>query len=270
MITRDHTYGFLQLFAVDGAGGAAPTPAAGGAPAPTGAETTPAPAPAAGGPTPGQQAAPGAPGAQDGWTPEKDAAFAKRLEAERAKIRQQTEADFRQKNAHLFKFGELLGQDGYNLEQMASSYERERLAAQAQQQGLNPQVYADIQGLRQQVQTLAQRERVSALQAEAKTLQAEHGTLFDTHAQQALDRAAQTGESLEDAFGALAWKEIRAAERGKAEQAALAQITGRDNKAPVNGTGGPQVTPNNDVRNMSKADFEKLKADVKAGRRTSL
>jgi hypothetical protein len=252
----------LQLFAeTPGAGTGAPDPGPEGAAPAAGTSATP---PAAGG-EPGEPA----------WTPEKDVAFGKRLAQERAKIqaeeRTAIEAELRKQYASHIKLGEALRQSGYDPGHLMTEWERQQIQAQAQQAGVDPQLYQQFQQMQQEIQSLKGSDRVKALDGEATALRQEHGSLFDQYAQQALDRATRTGETLNEAFGALAWREIAKAERGKAEQEVLARVTGRDAKgAPVNAGGGPGVTPENDVRKMPKDQFEQLIKDVKAGRRTSL
>jgi hypothetical protein len=206
--------------------------------------------------------------------PNMQEAFNKRLGAERAKLekelRAQLEADVKKQYDSHIKLGEMLRQQGYDPGAVYSEYEKSQQAHQAQQAGLSPDVYAKLQAMEQQVQTLQQERVLASLQSEAKTLQAEFGATFDQHAQAAIDRASRTGETLEESFFALGRRDILKAQQAAAEQRVLAQVTGRDGKAPVNATGGPQVTPDNDVRKMPKAEFEKLKQEVLAGKRTSL
>ncbi|HLN62522.1 MAG TPA: hypothetical protein VK464_13330, partial [Symbiobacteriaceae bacterium] len=227
-------------------------------------------APAAGSQPAGQAQAAQAGQTDPNWTPEKDTAFAKRLESERAKIRAQAEADVKKQHDADIRLGQMLRQQGYDPSQVLTQYEQQQLQRQAQQAGMNPQVYGELQALRTERESLQQERRLSSLQQEAATLRQEFGATFDQHAQAAIDRASQTGESLEEAFFAIGRRDILKSQQGRTEQQVLAQVTGRDGKAPVLATGGPQVTPQTDVSKMPKKDFEALLKEVKAGRRNSL
>lgn len=263
MIERSR-FGFLQLFN-EGAAAAGGDQGAGG----SGGQSQGTEAGAG-----GQSAPPaggqGGPGGQGEWTPEKDTAFAKRLEAERGKIRSQVDAELRKQYEADLRLAKVFRDQGYDPTHIATEWERQALEMQAQQAGLPSQVYQQFQQLQSQVQSLTQERMVQSLQTEAKALEQEFGPVFSQHAQAAIDRAAKTGETLEEAFFAVGRRDILKAQQGRTEQQVLAQVTGRDGKAPVTATGGPQVTPQNDVWSMSKDEFEKLRKDVKAGRRTNL
>lgn len=257
----------LPLFEANAPPGAAP--AAGPAPAPP-------PAAAPGGPAASPAAGGTAPASEPELPPNMQEAFNKRLGAERAKLekelRASVAAEIQKQHETDIRLAEYFRKQGYDPREVLTQWEQAERENQARQMGTSPDVLQKLQHLEQQVTTFTQRDRVTALNAEATALQAEPGfdAALSTHGQAALDRAMQSGETLEQALMALAGRQILAARDQAAEQRALAQAAGRAGKMPAAAVPGPGAIPSTNVWDLPKEQFDKIVAEVKAGKRRAL
>lgn len=256
-----------------GGGGAAGTGGTAGAgTGAAGTGTAAGGADAAAGAGAGAGTAAGDGGADPQLTPAQQAAFAKRLEQERAKLRTQIEGELGQKyGTHAKAIGALAKASGMTEEQVAAYLERKAQEAAAASTGMSPEVHQELEALKAERQQFQRERRESALGGQEAAVKADPilGPHFDEFGAAAKAYALDKGVTLEEAMYATGGGKLSARIAEAAAQRALAAATGRDGKTPVNTGSGQQVTPELDIRNLPKDQFEKVLAEVKAGKRKS-
>lgn len=195
-------------------------------------------------------------------TPEQNAQF--------ATIRRESEQ--RAKDTVIAEMGyEWNGQPITTYAQYQNALNEQRLQQEAQTRGIDPTLYTEINGMKDELTSL-KREKTLMAQDNMLSNDPKVGAIYKEWKNDVVDVANQYNIDYDTAFTILTRERISDLMSKQAVQAEQAAIKGLQFNAQTTpgALGGAQVDHRADVKNMSSADFEKLINGIKRGEITSI